>query len=201
MASAAVKKLQRRIARYAAQVEPEIARRLLRAYEVIRTSLTESEIVTLLRSGASAERVALNIANLPDLDNFLVSELGPTLDQSALGAGSRFSIDLPNAAARAGVSGGVSLLNPRVIEALAGIQGRNHDGSVQAHGAVRRPSPLGQIDGRTRCIDPAVTSVPFGSCSIEHRIRRKRWCLAGSSSREARRSAPALGQCRQLAVG
>ena len=124
MASAAVRKLQRRIARYAATVEPELARRLLRAYEVIRTSLNEAEIIAILNSGAGVERAALSITKLADFDSFLISGIGPQLNEAALGAGAQFAVDLPTQIARDGVKNGVSLLNPRVLDSLAKLQTR-----------------------------------------------------------------------------
>jgi hypothetical protein len=118
MASAAAKRLQRRIARFAKSLEPEMARRILRAFNVIRTVLSEAEMVELLALGAGADRVVSTVANFESLNNMLVSTVGPGLNGGAIRAGAAFSIDLPNALAREAAKTGIDLLNPRVLDAL-----------------------------------------------------------------------------------
>ena len=124
MASAAAKRLQRRVRRFARSLEPELARRILRAYEVIRTLLREDEIAALLRLGAGADRVVTELAGFEELNRMLVSEVGPTLSRGTINAGAAFSIDLPTRLARDAVRGGLNLLNPRVIDGLAQVQSR-----------------------------------------------------------------------------
>ena len=124
MASAAAERLKRRVRRFARGLEPELARRILRAYEIIRTSFRENEIAALLRLGAGADRVVSEVAAFADLERMLISTVGPGLTRGTIDAGAAFAIDLPTRAARDAVKGGISLLNPRVIDGLAQVQSR-----------------------------------------------------------------------------
>ena len=124
MATAAAKRLQRRVLKFARGLEPDLARRILRAYDIIRTSLSEAEIVQLLKLGAGADRVVSAVADFKNLERMLVSTVGPGVTKGTIDAGAAFSIDLPTALAREGVRGGIDLLNPRVIDALGKVQGR-----------------------------------------------------------------------------
>ena len=118
-------RVQNRVLKYARQAETEELRRsILRAYDVMQTSMSESEIHRLLDSGASIEDIVQQVADLPDLNSMLTRTLGTPLSDTTLNAARTFSFDLPTKASREALKNGVSLLNPKVIEGLAEVQGR-----------------------------------------------------------------------------
>lgn len=122
MASAAALRLKRRVERFAATLEPNLALQLFRAFNAIRTVLSNEEIIQLLKLGAGADRVVANIAAFADLDRLLVSTVGPTLNGGAIRAGRAFSIDLPTMSAREAAKAGIDLLNPRVLDGLRKLE-------------------------------------------------------------------------------
>jgi len=124
VASAAALRLQRRIARFARTLEPELALRIFQAWNAIRTVLSNDDIIALLKLGAGAERVVTEVAAFKDLDRLFVSTVGPALNGGAIRAGRAFSIDLPTKAAREAAKGGIDLLNPRVIDGLRKLDDR-----------------------------------------------------------------------------
>jgi len=117
MATRAAQLLRRRVLRYARALEPELQSRILKAFEVVRASLTEGELRAILQSGGSVERIVSQIASSDLLDQALYKTSSRVVDGAVEGA-KRFNIDLPPLARDGASASGFNLLNPRIIDGL-----------------------------------------------------------------------------------
>jgi len=117
MATRAAQLLRRRVLRYARALEPELQSRILKAFEVVRASLTEGELRAILQSGGSVERIVSQIASSDLLDQALYKTSSRVVD-GAVESAKRFNIDLPPLARDDASASGFNLLNPRIIDGL-----------------------------------------------------------------------------------
>ena len=123
--STATDLLLARLERYAATFKPAMAGRILRAYEIMRTSMTDGEIAALLKSGASAERVASALTHEPWFKQALTG-VGTGAQDITLRSATQYAVELPQAARKA-VKLGIDLSNPRIAAAMVTMKSRATD--------------------------------------------------------------------------
>lgn len=90
--SAAERELYRRLRRRAALLQPDLARRLLAAYEAIRLALTDAELAVAIQSG-QAEALINEVMSDPKAGVF--SQLRQMLDETVIGAAKAEAAKLP----------------------------------------------------------------------------------------------------------
>lgn len=99
------------VQRRAATLQPEAARRLLAAYDLIRRMLTEAELLRALQSG-TLDRMLTELLSDQALEPTL-ARLRQTIDLETLQAGQAWTRTLPRS-----LGGVFNVLNPRVIDAV-----------------------------------------------------------------------------------
>lgn len=112
-----------RVRRWARGLEPALARRMLAAWDSVRLVMPVGEIERLLAQGASPERIVSVIAGDAFFDR-VFAPVGSELSKGTISAAERLATLMPTVALREGVGSGVNLLNPRVIDGLAALNGR-----------------------------------------------------------------------------
>lgn len=134
--------LAARIQARASLARPDLARRLLRAYQTLLDNLSERDLVDLIRSG-QAEAVVERLANDEALERaFLDYRVG--VDRAVLEAADRSAATLP-----APLRGPFDILNPRVIAAAQQIDGRSYlDLRTEVRATVRQAVVEGIREGR-----------------------------------------------------
>lgn len=111
-----------RTRRYVSTLSPAMAARILKAYAIMRTSLTDAEIAALLKDGASAERIALAITKEPWFRN-AVTGVGTGAQDITLRSAKQYAAVLPGPAGRA-VKMGIDLSNPLIATAMLSMKSR-----------------------------------------------------------------------------
>ena len=121
-----VQQLHRRIERYAASLEPQLAIRVMAAYTAIRNSISVPQLVKLLGE-ASPERIASMLVATEDLLPHF-KPFGSAVTQGSIDAAKRFTLDLPVDIKK--VLGGTAasrtfgVLNPHIITGLRKLDSR-----------------------------------------------------------------------------
>jgi len=103
---------------------PTMTAKIMRAFEIMRTSLSDGEILGLLKQGHAAELIALRLTEQPWFNNAMTSVTTATQDM-ALRASRQYQTMLPKAgAASLGVAGaiGIDLSNPLVYKAMTKLK-------------------------------------------------------------------------------
>lgn len=130
-----------RIQRRAAQLQPDLARRLLAAYEEIRKLLTETELARAIQDGTLD-----GLLNEVIVDRRVEAALGSVrdrLDRAVLDAGRAAAADLPSA-----IGSVFNVLNPRVIDAARSLDSQViRDLSDDVRETVRQRAVAGLQDG------------------------------------------------------
>lgn len=114
--STATARLLARTTRYVSTLTPAMAARIMKAYEIMRTSLTDAEIKALLQAGASAEHLALEITKQPWFKN-AVTSVGTGAQDITLRSAKQYSAALPTVAGRS-VRLGIDMANPLIAVAM-----------------------------------------------------------------------------------
>lgn len=117
--SPAERALLARIQSQAAELQPKAAERLLAAYDLIRASMTEAEILSALRTG-SLDRMLSEALSDQSLDAAF-SSLRAAIDRETLATSAQWYETLPS---RVRVGASFDVLNPRVIEAVRALDTR-----------------------------------------------------------------------------
>lgn len=131
-----------RITARASRLQPELAKRLLAAYRLIRDNLTTTEMTRLIQGG-NAERLIDELLNDQALENAF-RPLRVYVDQAVMDAGNLASRDLPSP-----LRGQVfDVLNPKVIEAARTLDTRVITGlKVEVRETVRQHVIAGLEEG------------------------------------------------------
>jgi len=107
-----------RIRRRAANLAPDVVKRLLAAYDQIRVLLTESELARAINSG-TLDRLLDELIRSPEFTDAL-SPLREQVDRAVLESGRIYAGDLPSRIRPAAFN----VLNPRVIDAARALDTR-----------------------------------------------------------------------------
>lgn len=134
--SATTDLLLARLQRLAATYKPAMAGKILRAYEIMRTSMTDGEIAALLKSGASAERVAAALTHEPWFGQALTG-VGTGAQDITLRSARQYAAELPRDA-REAVKLGIDLSNPRIAAAMVTMKSRATDQLTKDAAATMR---------------------------------------------------------------
>jgi hypothetical protein len=110
--------LYARMRRRAADLQPDLARRLLRAYDLIRRGLTSAELELAIRTG-TVERLLDELLADPRIDPALAG-LRELVQRRVLEAGLAWARDLPSRFA----APMFDTLNPRVLDAVRELDSR-----------------------------------------------------------------------------
>lgn len=135
--------LYARIQERAAQMQPEAARRLLAAYDLLRDALTEAELVRALEQG-TLERLLDEVLSDVRRDAPF-ARLRAFIDHAVLDGASLWARDLPGPLSFAVFD----VLNPRVIEAVRALDTRVIEGlREEVRATIRQAAEAGLEAGQ-----------------------------------------------------
>ena len=116
--SIATDRLLARTTAYISTMTPAMSGKILRAYQIMRDSLTDAEITALLNAGHTAEHVALALTKQPWFEN-AITTVGTGAQDLTLRAAAQYRMILPTSVGGAWATIGIDMANPLIGPAMA----------------------------------------------------------------------------------